>query len=96
MGDDITVQESDPVGDFHERARLIREEMGGADRVARMHIEGVPTIRDHIDAVLDEGSFRELGTFSRSMRLRDRANTPGDGKVQWGGIRRRTPCGHRR
>ena len=42
MDDDITVQESDPVGDFHERARLIREEMGGADRVARMHIEGVP------------------------------------------------------
>lgn len=32
----------------------------GADRVARMHIEGVPTIRDHIDAVLDEGSFMEM------------------------------------
>lgn len=81
MDEDITVQEPDPVGEFHESARRIREEMGGAERVARMHAEGVPTIRDHIDAMLDEGSFRELGTFSRSMRLEDRATTPGDGKV---------------
>ncbi|MBD32512.1 MAG: methylmalonyl-CoA carboxyltransferase, partial [Acidimicrobiaceae bacterium] len=71
----------DPVADLHERRRRIREEMGGADRVARMRAEGTPTIRDHIDGVLDSDSFRELGTHGRSMRLEDRHNTPGDGKV---------------
>jgi acetyl-CoA carboxylase carboxyltransferase component len=71
----------DPVSDLHERNRRIRTEMGGAARVERMRAEGSPTIRDHIDAFLDEGSFRELGTHSRSMRLDDRHNTPGDGKV---------------
>ena len=71
----------DPVADLYERRRRIREEMGGAERVARMRSEGTPTIRDHIDGVLDKGSFRELGTHGRSMRLEDRHNTPGDGKV---------------
>ncbi|MCP5027569.1 MAG: hypothetical protein GY929_14935 [Actinomycetia bacterium] len=73
--------EFDPVADLHERADRVRTEMGGGARVAAMHETGVPTIRDHIDAVLDGGSFRELGTFSRSMKLDDRHNTPGDGKV---------------
>ncbi|MCP4086410.1 MAG: methylmalonyl-CoA carboxyltransferase, partial [Actinomycetia bacterium] len=73
--------ELDPVADLHERADQVRNDMGGADRVTAMRNAGVPTIRDHIDAVLDDGSFRELGTFSRSMKLDDRHNTPGDGKV---------------
>ncbi len=73
--------EFDPVADLHERADQVRNDMGGANRVAAMRNAGVPTIRDHIDAVLDDGSFRELGTFSRSMKLDDRHNTPGDGKV---------------
>jgi acetyl-CoA carboxylase carboxyltransferase component len=72
---------SDPVAELRERARRVRTEMGGAARVARMRAEGTPTIRDHIDGLLDPGSFRELGTFARSMRLEDRASTPGDGKV---------------
>lgn len=81
MDDDTTVGTRDPVEVLRERAHRIRTDMGGADRVARMRAEGVPTIRDHIDAMLDDGSFREIGTFSRSMRLEDRATTPGDGKV---------------
>ena len=64
----------DPVADLHERQRRIREEMGGADKVAKMRQEGTPTIRDHINGVLDSESFRELGTHSRSMRLEDRHN----------------------
>lgn len=71
----------DPVADLHARAERIRTEMGGAERVARMHADGTPTIRDHIAGILDGDSFRELGTFSRSMRLEDRASTPGDGKI---------------
>jgi len=72
---------SDNTDDLKARATKIRSEMGGADRVSRMHEEGRPTIRDHIDAILDEGSFRELGTFSRSLRPEDRSSTPGDGKI---------------
>lgn len=72
---------SDPTDNLHERATKIRQEMGGAERVERMHAQGKPTIRDHIDALLDADSFRELGTFSRSLRSEDRATTPGDGKI---------------
>lgn len=80
-GDGHPAASGDPVADLHARARRIRAEMGGAERVARMHAAGTPTIRDHIEALLDPGSFRELGTFSRSMRPSDRATTPGDGKI---------------
>lgn len=55
--------------------------MGGLDKVQSIRDVGDRTIRDHIDAFCDGGSFREVGTFSRSMRLADRATTPGDGKI---------------
>jgi methylmalonyl-CoA decarboxylase subunit alpha len=71
----------DPIADRAERAQQIRREMGGADKVAALRAEGHRTIRDHIDGFLDPGSFRELGTFSRSQRPADRASTPGDGKI---------------
>lgn len=74
-------REDDPVGDLTARVAAIRTDMGGTERVARMRADGKPTIRDHIDAVLDDSSFRELGTFSRSLRPEDRASTPGDGKI---------------
>lgn len=67
--------------DLHDRSAKVRREMGGADRVERLHADGRATIRDHIDALLDDGSFRELGTFSRSLRVEDRDSTPGDGKI---------------
>jgi len=72
---------SDPTEDLQQRARKIREEMGGVERIARMHDEGKPTVREHIDALLDAGSFRELGMFARSIRPEDRLKTPGDGKI---------------
>ena len=59
----------------------VRDEMGGAEKVERMRTEDTPTVRDHIEGFLDGGSFREIGTFSRSMRLEDRDRTPGDGKI---------------
>ena len=34
----------------------------------------------------DDGSFRELGTFSRSIRPEDRESTPGDGKIGGHGL----------
>ncbi|WP_419553413.1 acyl-CoA carboxylase subunit beta [Candidatus Poriferisodalis sp.] len=69
------------VRELREKAVTVRDEMGGAEKVERMRTEGTPTVRDHIEGFLDGGSFREIGTFSRSMRLEDRDRTPGDGKI---------------
>jgi len=73
--------EQDNTKDLHKRAAKIRQEMGGAARLENMRQADKPTIRQHIDAILDDGSFREIGTFSRSLRIEDRDNTPGDGKI---------------
>ncbi|MDG2113326.1 MAG: carboxyl transferase domain-containing protein, partial [Actinomycetota bacterium] len=42
---------------------------------------GDKNVRQHIDALLDDGTFREIGTFSRSLRPEVRDSTPGDGKI---------------
>ncbi len=69
------------VKDLHTRAQKIRSEMGGADKVARMRAAGEKTVREHIDGLIDPGSFREVGTFARSLRPEVRETTPGDGKI---------------
>ncbi|MDA3039481.1 MAG: hypothetical protein O3C27_08100 [Actinomycetota bacterium] len=66
---------------MQDQARVIRDHMGGQDKVDRMRAEGDRTIREHIDQMVDPGSFRELGTFSRSLRPEMRDSTPGDGKI---------------
>lgn len=66
----------------HEaRVARIREEMGGPDKIRRLHERGANTVRERIAALVDPGSFREVGTFAFSKRVDDRAETPGDGKV---------------
>ena len=80
-GGDGEPEAHDPVVDLAERAEAIRRDMGGAAKVAAIRADGQRTVRDHIDGFLDAGSFRELGTFSRSLRLEDRGSTPGDGKI---------------
>ena len=72
---------SDRITELHTRADRVRNEMGGADKVAKMAEEGDRTIRQHIEDFLDTDSFREIGTFSRSIRLEEREKTPGDGKI---------------
>ena len=67
--------------DLHDRAARIRAEMGGADKIERLHSRGQRTVRERIDELVDAGSLRELGTFSRSKRPEDRFDTPGDGKI---------------
>ena len=71
----------DPRVDLAERAARVRTEMGGAAKVQKMQEEGDRTIREHIDGLLDQDTFRELGTFSRSLKESDRDRTPGDGKI---------------
>lgn len=70
-----------PIDDFTARAAKVRTEMGGVDKVARLAERDEKTVRRQIDGLLDPGSFREIGTFSRSMRIEDRDRTPGDGKI---------------
>ena len=71
----------DRTAELHARADKIRNEMGGSDKLSKMADEGNRTIREHIDGFLDAGSFREIGTFSTSIRPDERSKTPGDGKI---------------
>ena len=71
----------DRITELHARADRVRTEMGGADKVAKMSDEGDRTIREHISDFLDAESFREIGTFSRSIRPEEWDKTPGDGKI---------------
>ena len=43
------------------RKRVLARAQGGADAVARQHKKGRLTIRERVDAMVDAGSFREVG-----------------------------------
>ena len=43
------------------RRRALAAEMGGAERVARQRATGRRTVRERVDALFDDGSFREIG-----------------------------------
>lgn len=70
--------------DFVAARDAIRGEMGGAEKIRRLHARGDNTARDWIHQLLDSDSFSELGTFVHSHREEDAATTPGDGKI--GGV----------
>ena len=46
------------------RRRELAHDMGGAERVARHVAEGRTPVRDRIDQLLDDGSFREIGSLA--------------------------------
>jgi acetyl-CoA carboxylase carboxyltransferase component len=71
----------DPVAELRARRARVRDEMGGTPRIARLHDRGERTVREHIDLLLDPGSFEEVGTFVHSANPADAADTPGDGKI---------------
>jgi acetyl-CoA carboxylase carboxyltransferase component len=48
------------------RRSAMAEAMGGADKVKRQHDAGRLTVRERIDALLDAGSFHEIGALSGS------------------------------
>ena len=50
----------DEVDDIHRRRELAKRQ-GGDQAIAAQHRKGRLTIRERIDALLDEGSFEELG-----------------------------------
>ncbi|MDB9868621.1 hypothetical protein OAD24_12860 [Pseudomonadales bacterium] len=51
------------IDELHHRERLA-EAMGGADKVARQHEFGKLTIRERLDAIVDPGSFHEVGKLA--------------------------------
>jgi acetyl-CoA carboxylase carboxyltransferase component len=75
-GDHVTQAER-----FRETRERIRSELGGVEKLEAIHERGEQTVRERIDALVDEGTFREIGTFARSLRVEDRPRTPGDGKI---------------
>lgn len=64
-----------------ERRRQVREELGGPGPLARLRERGRPTVRERIAALLDPGSFDEVGMHAHSARAEDADRTPGDGKI---------------
>ena len=75
-----------PIKDRQERLEKIRNEMGGKEKLQAMKASGDRTIREHIEGILDAESFRELGTFARSLRVDKKEVTPGDGKIGGHGL----------
>ena len=49
-----------------EQRRLIAQQQGGAEGIAKQHARGRLTIRERITELLDEGSFREHGRATAS------------------------------
>jgi len=54
--------------------RELAQEQGGVENVARQHSKGLLTIRERIDAILDNGSFQELGGTSGDVTRDDEGN----------------------
>ena len=53
----------DEVAELRRREAMARE-MGGPDKVERQHAGGKLTVRERIDALLDAGSFHEIGALT--------------------------------
>ena len=58
------------IEELHERSELA-EAMGGPEKVARQHHFGKLTIRERIDAIVDPGSFHEIGKLAGVARYDD-------------------------
>ncbi len=50
------------IDELHRR-RSMAEEMGGEDNVRRQHQKGRLTVRERLRCLLDDGSFREIGSL---------------------------------
>ncbi|MPZ98004.1 MAG: hypothetical protein GEU80_01490 [Dehalococcoidia bacterium] len=63
------------VDEIHRRREVARQ-MGGPEAVERQHDRGGLTVRERIDALVDAGSFREIGPLSASVDY-DEQGSPG-------------------
>lgn len=55
-----------PEVDRVERQRAIARQMGGPEATQKHHARGRLTVRERIDALVDSGSFREVGSLAGS------------------------------
>jgi acetyl-CoA carboxylase carboxyltransferase component len=53
----------DELGELQHRKELARQ-MGGTERVERQHASGRLTVRERIDRLFDDGTFREIGSIA--------------------------------
>lgn len=70
-----------------ERRRRDARSMGGDEKIKLHHAKNKLTARERLDALLDEGSFTEIGLLGRSQHDVLKERTPADGLVAgWGRI----------
>ena len=53
-----------PEIDELKRRQALAKRMGGPEKVARHHNNGKLTVRERVDALVDDGSFREVGSIA--------------------------------
>ena len=72
-----------PTDDFTTTRDRIRRELGGAAKVAALREAGRRTAREHLAALVDPGSFFEIGTFAAAEPRagEDPFATAGDGII---------------
>ena len=64
--------------------RLVTRAGGGQKRIDKQHAQGKLSARERIDALIDEGTFQEIGLFRRNRTVAfgmDKADMPADGVV---------------
>jgi acetyl-CoA carboxylase carboxyltransferase component len=55
--------------------------MGGSAKLEQRRATGALNARERVERLLDEGSFKEIGTLATSAVAADRESTPADGKI---------------
>src|SRR5207244_3648328 len=68
----MTVEKRKTMEDLIADLRKTRERLqqgGGADRLAKQKEEGKLTARERIDALVDPGSFEEIGLFAQHRQV---------------------------
>ena len=74
---------TDRIEEMHA-ARLRNRAGGGDDKLQKQRDKGKMTARERLDALLDEGTFQEIGLFRKNRTITfgmDKADMPADGVV---------------
>ncbi|MCB1742089.1 MAG: methylmalonyl-CoA carboxyltransferase, partial [Gammaproteobacteria bacterium] len=67
---------SEELDELEARSQRARQ-LGGADKIARQHAGGRLTVRERIDALVDAGSFHEIGAIAGSVQYDEHGNIVG-------------------
>jgi acetyl-CoA carboxylase carboxyltransferase component len=68
-----------PELDELRRRQELAERMGGPEKVQRQHEAGRLTVRERLAALLDEGSFHEIGALAAVGRTSTRSSSAAPG-----------------